>query len=100
MNKGELVAAVAKKVDLPKSTVEKVINATLEAITGSLKKGVNVLLLGFGSFLVRKRKARKARNPQTGEIINVAATKVAVFKAGSALKEAVSGKKKATKKKR
>jgi DNA-binding protein HU-beta len=91
MNKAELIATVAKKVEMPKTAVEKVLNEILETIGNSLKKGPKVALLGFGSFLVRKRKARKARNPQTGEIIKVPATKAVVFKVGSKLKVKVAG---------
>ncbi len=89
MNKSELIAAVAKKADLSKKDAEAAVNATVEAITKALKKGDKVQLVGFGTFEVRKRAAKQARNPQTGAVIKVPATKVPAFKAGKALKDAV-----------
>jgi DNA-binding protein HU-beta len=89
MNKTELIAAVAKKADLSKKDAEAAVNATIAAIEGALKKGDKVQLIGFGTFEVRKRAAKQARNPQTGAVIKVPATKVPAFKAGSALKAAV-----------
>ena len=89
MNKTELIAAVAKKADLSKKDAEAAVNATVAAITAALKKGDKVQLIGFGTFEVRKRAAKQARNPQTGAVIKVPATKVPAFKAGSALKAAV-----------
>jgi len=90
MNKSELVEEVAKKTSLSKAQAWKTIDATFEAIRGSLKKGKKVSLIGFGSFLVRKRKARKGRNPKTGAAISIKARKVPAFSAGSALKKAVN----------
>lgn len=90
MNKAELVEEVAKKTNLSKAQAWKTIDATLEAIRGSLKKGKKVSLIGFGNFLIRKRKARKGRNPKTGETIQIKASKVPAFAAGSALKKAVN----------
>ena len=89
MNKTELIAAVAKKADLSKKDAEAAVNATVEAVTKALKKGDKVQLVGFGTFEVRKRAAKQARNPQTGAVIKVPATKVPAFKAGKALKDAV-----------
>ena len=89
MNKTELIAAVAKKADLSKKDAEAAVNAAVAAITAALKKGDKVQLIGFGTFEVRKRAAKQARNPQTGAVIKVPATKVPAFKAGSALKAAV-----------
>ena len=89
MNKAELIAEVAKKSNLSKAQAQKTIEATLEAIKGTLKKGKKVSLIGFGSFLVRKRKARTGRNPKTGESIKIKASKVPAFSAGAGLKKAV-----------
>jgi DNA-binding protein HU-beta len=88
MNKGDLIEAVAK-VTCSKKEAADAIEATLEAIQKSLKKGDSVTLVGFGTFDVRKRKARVGRNPQTGKAIKIAAKKVPVFKAGKGLKDAV-----------
>ena len=88
MNKGDLIEAVAK-VTCSKKEAADVVDATLEAITKSLKKGDAVTLVGFGTFDVKKRKARTGRNPQTGKAIKIAAKKVPVFKAGKGLKDAV-----------
>ena len=88
MNKGELIAEVAKIVSTKKEATAA-IEAVLEAIKASLKKGNPVTLIGFGTFKVSKRKARKGRNPQTGEEIKIKAKKVPVFKAGAGLKNAV-----------
>ena len=89
MNKTELIAAVAKDAKLSKKDAEAAVNSTVAAITKALKKGDKVQLIGFGTFEVRKRAAKQARNPQTGAVIKVPATKVPAFKAGSALKAAV-----------
>jgi len=90
MNKNELISAVADKAGLTKSQASDAVDATLDLITGSLKRGDEVRLLGFGTFAVANRKATTARNPQTGAIINVPASKAPKFKAGKALKEAVN----------
>jgi DNA-binding protein HU-beta len=90
MNKAELIAAVAAKTGDTKKSVEVALNAILSSITDSLKKGEKVQLVGFGSFEVRKRAARKGRNPQTGEEIKIPAAKAPVFKAGKALKDKVN----------
>ena len=90
MNKAELVDAVAAKTGATKKDTEATVKAFVEAVTAALKKGDKVQLIGFGSFEVRKRAARKGRNPQTGEEIKIAASKSPVFKAGKALKDAVN----------
>ena len=90
MNKAELVAAVAAKTGDTKKSAEETINAFVDVVTASLKKGEKVQLVGFGSFEVRKRAARKGRNPQTGEEIRIAASKAPTFKAGKVLKDAVN----------
>jgi DNA-binding protein HU-beta len=84
MNKGELIDAVAKKVGLSKKDATEAVNATLDAIQANVKKGV--LLVGFGSFGISKRKARTGRNPQTGEAIKIKARNVVKFKAGKSWK--------------
>ena len=90
MNKSELIAAMAAKTGETKKDAEIALDAILAAITASLKKGDKVQLVGFGSFEVRKRAARKGRNPQTGAEIKIPASKAPVFKAGKALKETVN----------
>lgn len=90
MNKAELIAAVAEKAGLSKKDTEAVINATLNTITAALQDEEKVQLVGFGSFEVKQREARVGRNPKTKEAIEIPATRVPVFKAGRALKDAVS----------
>lgn len=90
MNKAELVAAVAEKTALSKKDSEKAVNAAFEAITAALVGGDKVQLVGFGAFEVKERNARVGRNPKTKEAIEIPATRVPVFKAGRALKDAVS----------
>lgn len=89
MNKAELISSVAEKTELTKKDSEKAVNAILEAIGAALGNGDKVQLVGFGTFEIRERAARKGRNPQTGDEINIAAAKVPVFKAGKSLREAV-----------
>lgn len=89
MTKGELVDAMAGAAGITKVDAEKALNAFTEAVTKALKKGDSVGLVGFGTFSVSKRKARKGRNPQTGKEINIPAAKVPKFKAGKGLKDAV-----------
>ena len=88
MNKAQLIDEVAK-VTCSKKEAVLAVGATFAAIQKALKKGDAVTLVGFGTFRVSKRKARKGRNPQTGEAIKIAAKKVPVFKAGKGLKDAV-----------
>ena len=89
MNKTDLVNAVAAK-GFTKKDADAAVAAVFEAIEGALVKGDKVQLIGFGSFKVRERAAKDGRNPRTGETIKIAATKVPAFKAGKALKDAVS----------
>lgn len=84
MNKGELIAAVAKDLKTSKASAERSVNSVLTTIKKNTKKGVQ--LIGFGSFTVAKRKARKGRNPQTGEVIKIKASKTVKFKPGAAYK--------------
>ena len=90
MNKAELIAAVAEKADLSKKDAEAAITATVDAITEALTQGEKVQLVGFGSFEVKSRAARTGRNPRTKEVVEIPASKVPVFKAGKALKDAVA----------
>ncbi|MGI5881285.1 MAG: HU family DNA-binding protein [Syntrophomonadaceae bacterium] len=89
MNKTELIGEVAGKTGMTKKDAEKVVNAFFDTVEGALKSGDKVQLIGFGTFEVRDRKARKGRNPQTGKEIDIPATKVPAFKAGKALKDAL-----------
>ncbi len=90
MNKAELVEAVAAATDLPKASASRALDAVLDNITETLKKGDQVVLVGFGTFSVKDRAARTGRNPKTGEPIQIAAAKIPGFKAGKALKDAVN----------
>ena len=90
MNKSDLIAAMAAKTGETKKSAEAALDAFVAAVTESLKKGEKVQLVGFGSFEVRKRAARKGRNPQTKEEIKIPASKAPVFKAGKALKDVVN----------
>ncbi|MEH7222258.1 MULTISPECIES: HU family DNA-binding protein [Bacillaceae] len=92
MNKTELVSAVAESAELSKKDATKAVDAVFEAVQNALSSGDKVQLIGFGNFEVRERAARKGRNPQTGEEIEIAASKVPAFKPGKALKDAVAGK--------
>ncbi|MBP1609977.1 MAG: histone-like DNA-binding protein [Acidobacteria bacterium] len=89
MNKGDLVAKIAKDTGLSKNQSELAFNSLVNGVTASLKKGQKVTIVGFGTFSVAKRKARTGRNPQTGALIKIAARKVPKFAAGSELKKAV-----------
>ena len=90
MNKAELINAVAASTGFSKKDAETVVSATLDAITAALQEGEKVQLVGFGSFEVKKRAARIGRNPKTKETIEIPASRVASFKVGKALKDAVS----------
>ena len=92
MNKSDLVAAIAAKTGETKKSAEESLNAFVDVVTEALVKGDKVQLVGFGSFEVRKRAARKGRNPQTKEEIKIPASKAPVFKAGKALKDLVNNK--------
>lgn len=95
MNKTELVAYIAEQTGLTKKDSQAALTAVIEGIEGALKKGDKVQLVGFGTFEVRDRKARKGRNPQKpDEVMNIPASKAPVFKAGKGLKELVNTKKK------
>ena len=93
MNKADLIAKVAEVSNLTKKDSEAALNAVVEAIESALVAGEKVQLVGFGSFEVRKRAARKGRNPQTKQEIKIPASKAPVFKAGKALKDAVNNSK-------
>lgn len=97
MNKGDLVDAIAAGSGLSKAQAERALNTTIDSITGTLAKGNSVSLIGFGTFSVSQRGARKGKNPRTGEAIKIAARKVAKFKAGKGLSDTVRGVKKAAK---
>ena len=90
MNKGELVAAMATKANVSKKAAEESLNAMLDAVKDAMAKGDKVQLIGFGSFEVRTRAARKGKNPQTGAEMKIPACKAPVFKAGKALKDIVN----------
>ncbi len=90
MNKTELVAAVAQNAELTKKQAEAAVAAVTDAIKTALCEGDKVQLVGFGTFEVRARDARTGKNPRTGEVIKIAASKVPAFKAGKALKDAVN----------
>ena len=89
MNKGDLVGRIAKDACITKVQAEAALDSFTAAVTGSLKKGQKVTLVGFATWSVAKRKARKGRNPQTGATIRIAARKVPKIVAGSELKKAV-----------
>lgn len=90
MNKTELVAAVAEKTAMSKKDSEKAVNALFEAVTEALAKGEKVQLVGFGTFDVKERAAHMGRNPRTKEAMKIPASRVAGFKVGKALKDAVA----------
>ncbi|MDF2835538.1 MAG: histone family protein DNA-binding protein [Paenibacillus sp.] len=90
MNKTDLIAKVAELSDLSKKDATKAVDAVFEAISDALQGGDKVQLVGFGNFEVRERQARKGRNPQTGEEIDIAASKMPAFKPGKSLKDLVS----------
>lgn len=89
MNKTELISTVAEKTGLTKKDTERVLNATLDAISQALAKGEKVQVTGFGSFEVKTREARLGRNPRTKEVVQIPATRLPAFKASQALKERV-----------
>ena len=89
MNKSELIQAVAAK-GLTRKEAEAAVNAVLGTIEEALAKGESVQLIGFGTFSVKERAAREGRNPQTGEVVKIKASKIPAFKAGKALKEKVN----------
>jgi DNA-binding protein HU-beta len=89
LNKTDLISEVAAKTGMTKKDVDKVVAAFFDTVEGVLKAGEKVQLIGFGTFEVRDRQARKGRNPQTGEEISIPAARVPAFKAGKALKDAL-----------
>lgn len=89
MNKAELIEAVASQADLSKGDAGKAVDALFETISSALKKNDKVSLVGFGTFSVRKRAERQGRNPKTGAVIKIPASKNPTFKAGKGLRDAV-----------
>ncbi len=90
MNKAELIAAVAEKAELSKKDAEKAVKALTDVISEELVKGDKIQLVGFGTFEVSERAAREGRNPKSGEVMNIPASKTPKFKAGKALKDMVN----------
>jgi DNA-binding protein HU-beta len=90
VNKTELINQIAESADITKAAAGKVLNGITDAISGSLQKGENVTLIGFGTFATSKRSARTGRNPQTGKSMKIPAKTVVKFKAGSKLKDDVN----------
>jgi len=90
MNKTELVNAIAEESGLTKADAARAFDATLTSVTNALKSGDSISLIGFGTFSVKERSARTGRNPQTGETIQIKASKIPSFKAGKTLKDAVN----------
>lgn len=90
MNKTELVAAMAQAAELSKKDAEKALKAFTDVVAAELKKGGKVQLVGFGTFEVSERAAREGRNPQTGAVMPIAASKAPKFKAGKALKDEIN----------
>ena len=90
MNKTELIDAIAESADISKAAAGRALDAVISSVTGALKNGEQVVLVGFGTFSVKERAARTGRNPQTGEPIEIAAARIPGFKAGKALKDAVN----------
>ena len=89
MNKSELIDAIAASADIPKAAAGRALDAVIESVTGALKAGDSVVLVGFGTFKVNHRAERTGRNPQTGKEIKIAAANVPAFVSGKALKDAV-----------
>ncbi len=90
MNKAELIAAVAEKAELSKKDAEKAVKALTDVVSEELVKGEKIQLVGFGTFEVSERAAREGRNPKSGEVMNIPASKTPKFKAGKALKDMVN----------
>ncbi len=97
MNRTELIDIISDKAELTKAAASRALDALLEGVVLSLQKGDPVVLVNFGTFMVKQRAAREGRNPSTGEKIKIKAAKVVGFKAGKALKEAVKAQKEAAK---
>ena len=90
MNKSELIDSLASAADLSKADASRSLDSFIDVVTNAMKGGDQVTIVGFGTFLVRKRDARSGRNPRTGETIQIPASNVPSFKAGKALKDAVN----------
>ncbi|MBQ0028108.1 MAG: HU family DNA-binding protein [Lachnospiraceae bacterium] len=90
MNKTELIAAIAEQAGVQKKVAEATLNAFQDTVAAELKKGGKIQLVGFGTFEVSERAAREGRNPHTGEVMKIAASKAPKFKAGKALKDSVN----------
>ncbi|MBD2779497.1 DNA-binding protein HU-beta [Xenorhabdus sp. 42] len=90
MNKSQLIDEIAANANLSKAAAGRVVDAFISSVSGALKNGDDVALVGFGTFTVRERAARTGRNPQTGKEIKIAAAKVPAFRAGKGLKDAVN----------
>lgn len=90
MNKSELTAAVAKAADLTRKDADKAVTAFVNTVVDALKKGEKVQIVGFGGFECKERAARTARNPRTGEVIQIPASKAVTFKVGKSLKEDIN----------
>ena len=90
MNKTELIEHIANNADMPKAAAARALEATIDAVKKTLRKGGTVSLVGFGTFTVGKRAARTGRNPRTGTAINIKAAKVPKFRPGKALKDALN----------
>lgn len=88
MNKAQLIDAIATNADISKASASRALDAFTGAVTEALKSGDSVALVGFGTFSLRERKERVGRNPQTGEELHIAASKIPTFKAGKVLKDA------------
>ncbi len=89
MNKSELIEAIAQAADISKAAAAKALDGMMNAVTGALKQGDTVTLVGFGTFYVGERAERQGRNPKTGEPLTIAAAKTPKFRAGKALKDAL-----------
>ncbi len=90
VNKSQLIDQIAADADISKAAAGRALDSFIESVSGALKEGDSVALVGFGTFSVRERAARAGRNPQTGETIQIAAANIPAFKAGKALKDAVN----------
>lgn len=90
MKKTEFIDALSEQASLSKADASRALDAVIDIISNALKSGDQVVLTGFGTFLVRKREARSGRNPRTGDVIEISASNVPAFKAGKALKDAVN----------
>jgi DNA-binding protein HU-beta len=90
MNRGEFVAAISEQSGLTKADADRAVEALFKVVKKALKSGDSISLVGFGTFVVRKRAARSGRNPRTGATIKIKASKVPAFKAGKALKDALN----------